>query len=83
MVITNKDTGVKFDTVTTGTGNYTLLQLPVEHVLPLAATKTGFSEYSQTNIQVQVAVTTRVDVVLAIGSTKDTVTVTYAESSQL
>ena len=81
MVITNKDTGVKFDTVTTGTGNYTLLQLPVG-TYSLAATKTGFNEYSQTNIQVQVAVTTRVDVVLAIGSTKDTVTVT-AESSQL
>ncbi len=81
IVITNNDTGVKFDTVTTGTGNYTLLQLPVG-TYSLTADKMGFSKYEQTNIQVQVAVTTRVDVVLNVGSTKESVTVT-AESSQL
>ena len=81
MVITNTETGVKFDTVTTGTGNYTLLQLPVG-TYSLAVEKTGFSKYEQTNIQVQVAVTTRVDVVLNVGSATESVTVT-AESSQL
>ena len=81
VVLTNADTGAKSDTVTTGTGNYTLLELPVG-TYTLAVAQTGFSKYEQTNIQVQVAVTTRVDVVLTVGSTSDSVTVT-AESTLL
>ena len=63
VVLTNTETGAKSDTVTTGTGNYSLLQLPVG-TYTLAVEQAGFSKYEQTNIQVQVAVTTRVDVVL-------------------
>jgi hypothetical protein len=81
VVLTNNDTGAKSETVTTGTGNYSLLQLPVG-AYTLTVEKAGFSKYEQTNVQVQVAVTTRVDVVLRVGSATESVTVT-AESSLL
>ena len=81
VVLTNADTGAKSDTVTTGTGNYTLLQLPVG-TYTLTVEQAGFSKYERTNVQVQVAVTTRVDVVLAVGSTTESVTVT-ADSTLL
>ncbi|HXB74935.1 MAG TPA: TonB-dependent receptor [Candidatus Acidoferrales bacterium] len=81
VVLTNTETGAKSDTVSTGTGNYSLLQLPVG-TYKLAVEQAGFSKYEQTNIQVQVAVTTRVDVVLAVGSATESVTVT-SESTQL
>ena len=81
VLLTNVETGAKSDTVTTGTGNYSLLQLPVGTYV-LAVELAGFSKYEQTNIQVQVAVTTRVDVVLKVGSASESVTVT-AESTLL
>ena len=81
VVLTNMETGAKFDSVSTGTGNYSLLQLPVG-TYSLAIERPGFSKYEQTNIQVELAVTTRVDVTLRIGSATDSVTIT-AESSQL
>src|SRR5215510_6627326 len=81
VVLTNNETQAKSDTVTTGTGNYTLLQLPVG-TYTLTVEQPGFSRYEQTNIQVQVAVTTRVDVVLKVGAATESVTVT-AESTLL
>src|SRR5882724_3310078 len=81
VVLTNNETGAKSDTVTTGTGNYSLLQLPVG-TYTLAIQQAGFSKYERTNVQVQVAVTTRVDVVLAVGSNTESVTVT-ADSTLL
>ena len=81
VVLTNTETGAKSDTVTTGTGNYSLLQLPVG-TYTLAVEQPGFSKYERTNIQVQVAVTTRVDVVLTVGSNTESVTVT-ADSTLL
>ncbi len=81
VVATNLETGAKSETVSTGTGNYSLLQLPVG-TYSLAVEKPGFNRYEQTNIQVEVTVTTRVDVVLRVGSAADSVTIT-AESSAL
>lgn len=81
VILTNANTGAKTDTVTTGTGNYTLLELPVG-TYALAIEQAGFSKYEQTNIQVQVAVTTRVDVVLKVGTATESVTVT-SESTLL
>ncbi|SPE36007.1 conserved exported hypothetical protein [Candidatus Sulfopaludibacter sp. SbA6] len=81
VVLTNANTGAKTDTVTTGTGNYTLLELPAGSYT-LAIEQAGFSKYEQTNIQVQVAVATRVDVVLKVGAATDSVTVT-SESTLL
>ncbi|MEO8373258.1 MAG: carboxypeptidase-like regulatory domain-containing protein, partial [Candidatus Solibacter sp.] len=81
VVLINTDTGTKSDTLTTGTGNYSLLQLPVG-TYTLSVEKPGFSKFEQSNIQVQVAVTTRVDVVLKVGAATESVTVT-AESTLL
>ena len=81
VVLTNNETQAKSDTVTTGTGNYTLLQVPVG-TYTLTVDQKGFAKYERTNIQVQVAVTTRVDVTLTLGATAETVTVS-AESSLL
>ena len=67
VVLANTETGARFDTITTGTGNYSVLQLPVG-TYTLAVEQPGFRKYEQTNIQVQVAVTTRVDVALKVGS---------------
>ncbi len=81
VIATNSETGAQSDTVTTGTGNYSILQLAVG-TYTLAVEHPGFTKYEQTNIQVQVAVTTRVDVSLKVGAATDSVTIT-AESSLL
>src|SRR4029079_8567173 len=81
VVTTNVNTGANSETVTTGTGNYTLLSLPAG-TYTLKVTQPGFSHFEQTNIQVQVAVTTRVEVVLTVGSAAESVQVS-AEASQL
>lgn len=81
VTLTNSNTGTKSATATTGTGNYTALALPAG-TYTLTIEQSGFSKYQQTNIQVQVAVTTRVDVVLKVGTAAESVQVT-ADSSQL
>lgn len=81
LVATNNNTGATADTVTTGTGNYTILSLPAG-TYTLKVAHPGFSAYEQTNIQVQVAVTTRVEVVLSVGTATESIRV-EAESSQL
>src|SRR6185436_17138212 len=81
IVLTNANTGANTDTVTTGTGNYTLLALPAG-TYTLKVAHPGFSQYEQTKIQVQVAVTTRVEVVLSVGAAAESIQVN-AESTQL
>lgn len=75
ILLTNTQTGTKADTVTTGTGNYTLPGLSVG-TYRLSVTHPGFSTYERTGIEVQVAVTERVDVILKIGSATESVEVT-------
>jgi hypothetical protein len=81
IALINVDTDTRSETVTTDTGNYTIpgvsagnYRLRVEHE--------GFNTSEQTGIRMQVAVTTRVDVVLQIGQSSQSVSVT-AESSIL
>jgi hypothetical protein len=81
ITLTNSATGFKTDTVSTGTGNYTLPGLPVGTYV-LQVEHSGFSRFQQTNIEVQVAVTTRVEVTLRVGAATESVQVT-AESSLL
>ena len=71
----NRENGSTFETVTTPTGNYTLPSLPAG-MYDLNIEVPGFKRHSQPNIQVQVAQTVRLDVVLQVGTTTDTVTVT-------
>jgi hypothetical protein len=72
--IKNVATGAEYPTVSTGTGNYTVPALPVGRY-NLSASAAGFNQYIQEGITVQVAQTARVDVVLKVGSTGDSVTV--------
>ena len=71
----NAQTGSQYETVTTPTGNYSLGQLPAG-TYDLSVEYTGFKKFTQQGIAVQVAQTERVDVVLEVGSTADTVTIT-------
>jgi hypothetical protein len=81
VALTNQETDVRFETVTTGTGNYTLASLPVG-AYRLSVEAAGFSRFEQANIRVQVAVTTRLDVSLQVGQAVQTVEV-VARASML
>ena len=74
VVATNAETGVQSRTVTTSTGNYTISSLPAG-TYDLSVENAGFKKYLQHGISVQVAETARVDVVLEVGSTSETISV--------
>src|SRR5215475_711463 len=74
VVATNGETDAKYETVTTETGNYTLLQLP-PGVYQLTAELPGFKKYVRQGITVLVAQTLRIDVSLEVGAATDEVTV--------
>ena len=71
----NTAMGSEYDTVSTATGNYTLPSL-IAGSYDLTVSAAGFSKYIQHGITVQVVQTLRVDVVLAVGATSESVTVT-------
>lgn len=75
VAITNMQTGVQVEMATTGAGNYTASSLPVG-VYEVSAEAAGFTKYVQRGIRIQVALTSRVDIVLALGATTESVTVT-------
>ena len=75
LTLINTATGSVYTTVTTETGNYTVPSLPVG-TYNLTASKPGFNKYVQEGIQVQVAVSLRIDVALQVGSSVESVTVT-------
>ena len=69
------ENGTTSETVTTGTGNFTLASLPAGPY-EVSFEAPGFSKYVQTGIVVQVALTVRLDVQLKVGSTSETISVT-------
>jgi carboxypeptidase family protein len=75
VIATNLDTGVKYQSVSTSTGNYTLASLPVG-VYELSVEAAGFKKHLQKGITVQLVQTARLDVVLQIGAPSESVTVT-------
>ena len=79
--VRNPQTGGQYDTITTSTGNYSLAQLPAGSY-DLTVELTGFKRHGQQGIDVGVAQTVRVDAVLQIGSSAESVTVT-AEAPML
>ena len=81
VIATNTGSGDQSKTLATETGNYTLPSLPAG-MYTLTVEVKGFKKFVQQNIEVQVSITSRVDVGLEVGSTTDTVTVT-AEAPQL
>jgi hypothetical protein len=74
VVATNAETGAKYETVSTETGNYTLLQLPPGQY-QLSAELPGFKKAVRQGITVLVAQTLRIDFSLEVGAATDEVTV--------
>ena len=75
IVAKNLETGAEYRAATSGTGNYTVSELPAG-VYELAVSAAGFTKYVQQGLRVQVAQIGRIDVKLQLGSTSESVTVT-------
>src|SRR6202000_1835439 len=71
----NAETGVVYPAASTGTGNYTVTDLPVGRYT-VTVTVMGFKTYSHSNLTVQAAGTVREDVPLQVGANTESVTVT-------
>jgi len=69
------DNGAVYQTASSGTGNYTLAQLPVGQY-ELTVSIPGFKHYVRPNLIVGVAQTYRADILLEVGSASESVTVT-------
>jgi hypothetical protein len=81
VVAKNTQTGTDYQAASTGTGNFTLAQLPIG-TYELSVTATGFKKYARPGIIVSVAQVVRVDVKLEVGQITELVTV-EAESPLL
>ncbi|HEY6340032.1 MAG TPA: carboxypeptidase regulatory-like domain-containing protein [Bryobacteraceae bacterium] len=75
--IKNIENGAVYQAGTSATGNYTLAQLPAGQY-ELTVTVPGFKKYTRQGVTVEVAQTYRVDVVLEVGSSTESVTVSEA-----
>jgi Carboxypeptidase regulatory-like domain/TonB dependent receptor len=71
----NTESGSRFETVTTTTGNYTLAQVPAG-MYELSVEMAGFNRFVQQGIRIYVAQTARIDVTLEVGATTQSVMVT-------
>jgi hypothetical protein len=71
------ETGAVYDAASSGTGNYTLAQLPAGSY-ELSVSAPGFKKYLRQGLTVEVAGTVRIDVALEVGSATESVTVTEA-----
>src|SRR5215831_1636027 len=74
VVAVNGETGTKYETISTETGNYTLTQVP-PGVYQMSVELPGFKRYVRQGITVFVAQTLRIDVALEVGAATDEVTV--------
>src|SRR5438552_10132310 len=74
VVVTNGETGAKYQTISTETGNYTLTQVP-PGAYQLSVELPGFKKYVRQGITVLVAQTLRIDIALEVGAAGDEVTV--------
>ncbi len=70
----NTETGTKYETISTETGNYTLPQLP-PGVYQITIELPGFKRYVRQGITVLVAQTLRIDVPLEVGAAGEEITV--------
>ena len=75
IVAVNSETGTRYETVATETGNYALNQLPAGEY-EITAELPGFRKYVRRGITVLVGQTLRIDVGLTIGSQTEEISVT-------
>ena len=81
VIAEDPQTGTKYETVTTTTGNYTIVQVPVG-TYNLSVELSGFGKFRQEGIRVFTAQTARVDAKLEIGNLSEEVRV-VADASML
>ena len=72
----NVDTGAVFESGASSTGNY-VIRVPAGNY-ELTVEASGFKRYVRSNVLVQTASDTRLDVNLEVGATSETITVTEA-----
>jgi hypothetical protein len=77
--VKNTQTGVVYSATSTGTGNYTVAQLP-PGIYELSVKFMGFKTYVHSNLQVQAAQIVREDPKLEVGASEQSVTVTEQAS---
>ena len=70
----NTQTGAVYPTASTATGNFTIAAIPVG-AYEITVESPGFHKHISQGTQVQVAQTVRLNIVLQVGSTNDSVTV--------
>src|SRR5689334_8992052 len=75
--VRNVETGAVYQAGTSGTGNYTLAEIPAG-TYEFSVTLQGFKRYVRPGILVQTAQTYRVDATLEVGSNTESVTVSEA-----
>src|SRR5215831_17277556 len=73
--VQNTGTGFKYEATSTGTGNYTVAQLPTG-TYDLQITSNGFRQFERKGLLVQPANVIRIDVSMQLGTTTDAITVT-------
>ena len=81
VVAENPENGARYETVTTATGNYTLVQVPVG-MYHLNVELTGFGRFRQEGIRIFVGQTARIDAKLQVGNLAEEVDV-VADASLL
>src|SRR5215471_5505443 len=74
IVVTNTETGAKFETISTETGNYALTQMPAGSY-QVSVELPGFKKYVRQGITVLATQTLRIDVGLDVGTAGQEVTV--------
>ncbi len=72
--VVNTATNAQFDTVSTGTGAYRLVGLPIG-LYTLTAKANGFQTYIRSGIQIQTNQTATIDIGLSVGAVTESVTV--------
>ena len=70
----NTDTGANYPVAASGTGNYTIPELP-SGTYQVTVTAPGFKKFIRTGLIIQAAQTIRVDAALEVGSASESVTV--------
>jgi hypothetical protein len=73
----NEANGAVYQAASSGTGNYTVAQLPAG-VYDLTITVQGFKQYVRVGLSVEVAGTLRIDAAMEVGAATEAVTVTEA-----
>jgi hypothetical protein len=71
----NSATGVVYPAATSGTGNYTLAELPIG-TYEISVTAPGFKKETRTGVEVAAQTTFRVDFALQVGAATESVTIT-------